>query len=180
MPLRAGWSPAAREARRLQPPRQYVEQLRHQRTLRGHHFAVYCIAFDRTGRYVITGSDDHLVKVCVTSGFRVSRGRGPQLTADPCKCKCCVPCTCALHPAVWQHKLICFCMGRAAVLGDLPCKESVHDPFEYCSWQAGSDRALNDTCPNSTASMQRRSGAWKALFCWHPVGGTRERSQTWP
>ena len=60
----AGWSAAAHDPRRVLPPRQYVEQLRHQRTLRGHHFAVYCIAFDRSGRYVITGSDDHLVKVC--------------------------------------------------------------------------------------------------------------------
>lgn len=66
----AGWSSAAHEARRLLPPRQYVEQLRHQRTLRGHHFAVYCITFDRSGRYVITGSDDHLVKVghCLAHG----------------------------------------------------------------------------------------------------------------
>ena len=49
--------------RHLLQPRQYVEQLRHQRTLRGHRFAVYCIAFSRCGRYVITGSDDALVKV---------------------------------------------------------------------------------------------------------------------
>ena len=52
-----------KEGRRLQSLQQHGEQLRHQRTLRGHRFAVYCITFDRSGRYVITGSDDHLVKV---------------------------------------------------------------------------------------------------------------------
>ena len=61
--VRAGWAPALHSTKRLLQPRQYVEQLRHQRTLRGHRFAVYCIAFSRCGRYVITGSDDALVKV---------------------------------------------------------------------------------------------------------------------
>ena len=37
--------------------------LRYQKTLRGHNAAVYCVAFDKTGRYVVTGSDDRLVKV---------------------------------------------------------------------------------------------------------------------
>jgi len=30
--------------------------------VRGHRAAVYCIAFDRAGRRVMTGSDDRLVK----------------------------------------------------------------------------------------------------------------------
>ena len=62
-----------KEGRRLQSPQQHVEQLRHQRTLRGHRFAVYCITFDRSDRYVITGSDDHLVKVSCMQARLMSR-----------------------------------------------------------------------------------------------------------
>lgn len=62
-----------KEGRRLQSLQQHVEQLRHQRTLRGHRFAVYCITFDRSGRYVITGSDDHLVKVSCMQAREMSR-----------------------------------------------------------------------------------------------------------
>lgn len=43
----------------------------HQKTVRGHHLPIYCLAFDRTGRWLITGSDDHLVKVrCNTLSLR--------------------------------------------------------------------------------------------------------------
>lgn len=34
-----------------------------QRRTLGHLSAVYCVVFDCTGRYVITGADDMLVKV---------------------------------------------------------------------------------------------------------------------
>jgi WD40 repeat protein len=42
---------------------QVADKLAHQVTVRGHHHAVYCVAFDRTGRLLVTGSDDHVVKV---------------------------------------------------------------------------------------------------------------------
>jgi hypothetical protein len=58
-----GWSPSVRAPGNLLPPEQFTKQLHYQRTVRGHHFAVYCIAFDRSGRRIITGSDDRLVKV---------------------------------------------------------------------------------------------------------------------
>lgn len=44
------------------PPGRYAELMRYHRTLRGHRFAVYCCTWDKSGRYLITGSDDHLVK----------------------------------------------------------------------------------------------------------------------
>ncbi|CAH1798894.1 unnamed protein product [Owenia fusiformis] len=34
----------------------------HKRSL-GHLSAVYCVAYDRTGKYIFTGADDHLVKI---------------------------------------------------------------------------------------------------------------------
>ncbi|KAK9915369.1 hypothetical protein WJX75_008121 [Coccomyxa subellipsoidea] len=58
-----GWSPSVRAPGNLLPPEQFTKQLHYQRTVRGHHFAVYCIAFDRSGRRIITGSDDRLVKI---------------------------------------------------------------------------------------------------------------------
>lgn len=45
------------------PPAEYGRQLAHQLTVRGHRYAVYCVTYDRTGRYIVTGSDDRLVKV---------------------------------------------------------------------------------------------------------------------
>lgn len=42
---------------------QCVRKMQHHKTVRGHKLAVYCIAFDRAGRHIITGSDDRLVKV---------------------------------------------------------------------------------------------------------------------
>ena len=62
-----GWSRAIVAGGALQSPLEFAGQLRHQRTVRGHHFAVYCIAWDRSGRRIITGSDDRLVKVCAAS-----------------------------------------------------------------------------------------------------------------
>ncbi|XP_074316032.1 uncharacterized protein LOC141652459 [Silene latifolia] len=51
-----------------------VQKMQNITRLRGHRNAVYCAIFDRSGRYVITGSDDRLVKIwsmetalCLTS-----------------------------------------------------------------------------------------------------------------
>jgi len=43
-----------------------AKSLRHLTTVRGHHSPVYCLAVDRSGQYLITGSDDRLVKVCLS------------------------------------------------------------------------------------------------------------------
>uniref|UniRef100_A0A182QQ37 Bromo domain-containing protein n=1 Tax=Anopheles farauti TaxID=69004 RepID=A0A182QQ37_9DIPT len=44
------------------PPTFYSKQNLQRRTL-GHLSAVYCVLFDRTGKYIITGADDFLVKL---------------------------------------------------------------------------------------------------------------------
>ncbi|KAG8063674.1 hypothetical protein GUJ93_ZPchr0003g16859 [Zizania palustris] len=45
--------------------------------LRGHQNAVYCAIFDRSGRYVITGSDDRLVKIwAMETAFCLASCRG--------------------------------------------------------------------------------------------------------
>lgn len=44
-------------------PSTMVQKMQNIKKLRGHRNAVYCAIFDRTGRYVITGSDDRLVKI---------------------------------------------------------------------------------------------------------------------
>ncbi|XP_018482991.2 uncharacterized protein LOC108854004 isoform X1 [Raphanus sativus] len=55
-------------------PSTMVQKMQNIKRIRGHRNAVYCAIFDRSGRYVITGSDDRLVKVwsmetayCLTS-----------------------------------------------------------------------------------------------------------------
>lgn len=44
-------------------PSTMVQKMQNVKKLRGHHSAVYCAVFDRSGRFVITGSDDRLVKI---------------------------------------------------------------------------------------------------------------------
>jgi WD40 repeat protein len=50
-------------------PKLWCQRLHHHRTFRGHLHAVYIVAVDPTGRYVLTGSDDHVVKIwCARTG----------------------------------------------------------------------------------------------------------------
>ncbi|XP_048336119.2 uncharacterized protein LOC107406056 isoform X1 [Ziziphus jujuba] len=44
-------------------PSTMVQKMETIKQIRGHRDAVYCAIFDRSGRYVITGSDDRLVKI---------------------------------------------------------------------------------------------------------------------
>nr|GMD76560.1 PH-interacting protein [Ipomoea batatas] len=44
-------------------PSTMVQKMENIKKVRGHRNAVYCAIFDRSGRYVITGSDDRLVKI---------------------------------------------------------------------------------------------------------------------
>ncbi|KAF3322688.1 bromodomain and WD repeat-containing protein 3-like protein [Carex littledalei] len=44
-------------------PSTLVQKMQIIKKLRGHQNAVYCATFDRSGRFVITGSDDRLVKI---------------------------------------------------------------------------------------------------------------------
>ncbi|KAH7513458.1 hypothetical protein FEM48_Zijuj12G0202000 [Ziziphus jujuba var. spinosa] len=44
-------------------PSTMVKAMKNTTRLRGHRNSVYCAIFDRSGRYVITGSDDRLVKI---------------------------------------------------------------------------------------------------------------------
>ncbi|XP_027187963.1 uncharacterized protein [Cicer arietinum] len=44
-------------------PSTMVQKMQNIKRIRGHRNAVYCAIFDRSGRYVITGSDDRLVKI---------------------------------------------------------------------------------------------------------------------
>ena len=63
----AGLLRSAQHPATLQPPEELGRVLQHQLTVRGHRYAVYCVTYDRTGRYIVTGSDDRLVKVSLGS-----------------------------------------------------------------------------------------------------------------
>ncbi|KAH7578253.1 hypothetical protein JRO89_XS01G0359900 [Xanthoceras sorbifolium] len=54
-----------------------VQKMQNIKKLRGHRDAVYCAIFDRSGRYVITGSDDRLVKIwSMETAFCLASCRG--------------------------------------------------------------------------------------------------------
>lgn len=58
-------------------PSTMVQKMQNIKRLRGHRDAVYCAIFDRTGRYVITGSDDRLVKIwSMETAFCLASCRG--------------------------------------------------------------------------------------------------------
>ncbi|OWM88062.1 hypothetical protein CDL15_Pgr016635 [Punica granatum] len=57
-------SPSIRAASyAIAKPSTMVQKMQNIKKIRGHRNAVYCASFDRLGRYVITGSDDRLVKI---------------------------------------------------------------------------------------------------------------------
>lgn len=64
-------SPSLRSSRRIMPPADFGRHVRHQQSMRGHQYAVYCVTYDTTGRIIITGSDDHNVKVQLSMRFVV-------------------------------------------------------------------------------------------------------------
>lgn len=49
--------------RKLAVPNQFYSKSQLLRRTLGHLSAVYCVLFDRTGKYIITGADDLLVKL---------------------------------------------------------------------------------------------------------------------
>ncbi|CAL9207095.1 unnamed protein product, partial [Musa hybrid cultivar] len=58
-------------------PSTLVQKMEIIKKLRGHQNAVYCATFDRLGRYVITGSDDRLVKIwSMETAFCLASCRG--------------------------------------------------------------------------------------------------------
>ncbi|KAL5724021.1 hypothetical protein ACHQM5_007336 [Ranunculus cassubicifolius] len=58
-------------------PSTMVQRMQNIKKLRGHRDAVYCAIFDRSGRYVITGSDDRLVKIwSMETAFCLATCRG--------------------------------------------------------------------------------------------------------
>ncbi|CAG9575003.1 unnamed protein product [Danaus chrysippus] len=77
-----GAGPAPSAAPRPFPAR-LLRGLTLQRRTLGHLSAVYCLVFDRTGRYVVTGADDLLVKVWSALDGRLCatlRGAGAEIT----------------------------------------------------------------------------------------------------
>ncbi|KAF9618196.1 hypothetical protein IFM89_000665 [Coptis chinensis] len=58
-------------------PSTMVQKIQHIKKLRGHRNAVYCAIFDQSGRHVITGSDDRLVKIwSMETAFCLASCRG--------------------------------------------------------------------------------------------------------
>eukprot|EP00250_Pteridium_aquilinum_P018197 c23984_g2_i1 orf=336-5945(+) len=71
-------APAIRAASyQIVKPSVLVNRIQKIKTFRGHRNAVYCAIFDKSGEYIITGSDDRLVKIWSTAtGFCLCSCRG--------------------------------------------------------------------------------------------------------
>lgn len=65
-------------SRRQAIPTKFYNKMNLYRRTLGHLSAVYCVLFDRTGKYIITGADDLLVKVWSSvDGRLLATFRGP-------------------------------------------------------------------------------------------------------
>ncbi|KAL2323707.1 hypothetical protein Fmac_028086 [Flemingia macrophylla] len=71
-------SPSIRSAcYAIAKPSTMVQKMQNIKKLRGHRVAVYCAIFDGSGRYVISGSDDRLVKIwSMETAFCLASCRG--------------------------------------------------------------------------------------------------------
>jgi WD40 repeat protein len=107
-------------------------RMSHAATINTHlSYPVYCLRFDRTGRYFITGADDYLVKLfCVGGNFTVKKhGR--------------------IDPATYARGaiLVCTLKGHAGVINDIGV--SSDNSFLATASEDGDCRVwgLRDGCP---------------------------------
>lgn len=94
-------------------------------------YPVYCLRFDRTGRYFITGADDYLVKVFCVGGSAVVKKNG------------------RMDPAAYSRGavLVCTLKGHAGVINDIGV--SSDNSFLATASEDGDCRVwgLKDGCP---------------------------------
>lgn len=130
----------------------------HAATINSHlHYPVYCLRFDRAGRYFITGADDYLVRVfclgdCALPKNKMSKGKATLIDRSTC-----------LRGAV----LICTLKGHAGVINDI-CVSS-DNSFLATASEDGDCRVwgLKDGCPiavlrghHGGANMVSRNQFW--------------------
>src|SRR6218665_1064122 len=105
---------AAREITGYRPihhllPTSHYQNFKKHRRLLGHLSSVYCLTFDRTGRYIVTGADDRLVKIWSAHDGRLLmtlRGHSEEiadLTIDP-ENSMIASASCDKHVRVWSLK----------------------------------------------------------------------------
>jgi hypothetical protein len=90
----------------------FYTRLSHAATINAHlHFPVYCLRFDRTGRYFITGADDYLIKVFYLGAAQSSKIKNTVDGSRDLKCN---------HGANARGAvLVCSLRGHAGVINDI-------------------------------------------------------------
>ena len=110
--------------------------------MRGHRSAVYCTIYDRTGRWLITGADDRLLKVSTTT-VAPMRSRGCCATGITDHESCCI----VQHCPAAEFKLLsvpasnlphvklprCGTCRRLLAIADLACMSTLLLTFRM--WQ---------------------------------------------
>ena len=97
LPARPAWwdrplnlDPWSRSRSAIAPPLRVAASLRHAATVRGHRYAIYCLAWSPDGQTLITGSDDGLVKLwgartaALAHTCRAHRAEVTDLAVSPC------------------------------------------------------------------------------------------------
>jgi hypothetical protein len=90
----------------------FCTRLSHAATINAHlHFPVYCLRFDRTARYFITGADDYLIKVFYLGAAQSSKIKNPVDGSRDLKCN--------YGANARGAVLVCSLRGHAGVINDI-------------------------------------------------------------
>jgi hypothetical protein len=90
----------------------FCTRLSHAATINAHlHFPVYCLRFDRTGRYFITGADDYLIKVFYLGAAQSSKIKNAVDGSRDLKCN--------YGANARGAVLVCSLRGQAGVINDI-------------------------------------------------------------
>ena len=90
----------------------FCTRLSHAATINAHlHFPVYCLRFDRTGRYFITGADDYVIKVFYLGAAKSSKIKNAVDGSRDLKCN--------YGANARGAVLVCSLRGHAGVINDI-------------------------------------------------------------
>ncbi|XP_069680733.1 bromodomain and WD repeat-containing protein 3 isoform X4 [Periplaneta americana] len=150
------------------PTRLYSKQQLFCRTL-GHLSAVYCLLFDRTGRYVITGADDLLVKIWSAIDGRLLatlRGASAEITDIAVNTE-----NTLLAAGSIDKILRVWCLQTTAPVAVLTGHTGMITAVHFCPLARGSVRYLVSTSSDGSVSFwsYNRLGPGKHTFLSKPI-----------
>lgn len=134
---------AASGGSRSCPPASLYRQVALQARVLGHLSAVYCVGFDRTGKYAFTGADDNLIKIWSTRSGRLLatlRGHSGEIADMAVSFD-----NSMLATGSCDHTVRVWCLHTTATLAVLRGHSSSVTSLQFCPMNRGDGRYLLST-----------------------------------